>query len=155
RPGLRRLPRPAVPLRRARRADPCRAAPSCAARVRAHDRRRDRDRPADEARDRRRPTGRSPDEGVRAVVEARERPKPSVHEGRAPARRMGVPLSRSYAYLGLAPVPAPAPPRRGLCPQRLGCWLLPTRRLTRLPRRPSAGIAWARTTSRPPERSMA
>ena len=43
--------------------------------------------------------------------------------------------------LGLARVPAPAPSRRRLCPQRLGRRILPTRRLSwGLPRRPSAGI---------------
>ena len=92
RPRLRRLPRPAVPLRRAGRADPSGVAPSRAAGIRAHGRRRDRDRPTDEARDRGRAARPPADEGVRAPAEARERPTARLHEGGAAPRRVGLPL---------------------------------------------------------------
>ena len=70
------------------------------------------------------------DEGVRAVAEARERPAARLHEGRAVARRLGVPFFGPNAHARFARLAAPTPSRRRLRAQRVGRRLLPTRRLS-------------------------
>ena len=80
------------------------------------------------------------DEGVRAVAEARERSPSGVHERRALARRLGLPLDRPDAHARLARFATAPPPRRRLRTKRVGRRLLPTRGLSRSwLRRGSAG----------------
>ena len=80
------------------------------------------------------------DEGVRAAAEAGERSPSRVHERRALARRLGLPLDRPDSHARLARLATASPPRRRLRTKRVGRRLLPTRGLSRSwLRRSSAG----------------
>ena len=133
--GLRRLPREAVLVRRAAAARGGAAAPGAraavggaAARRRAGARSgRARGAAARRARD-------ALAEGVRAAAPARGRADESVHEGRAVARRLGLPGARRDTHAGQPRLPA-APealgPRRPVRRERLGRRLPARRRLRR------------------------